>query len=290
MHFTDIKPIGIGIAADLGGIRPDWRKFIDCADPTMRFDFMNIAATWDQVAKVKHHLSHLVERGFDFVTHPINFNPVDPRDESDRVVDGIRELALYTRAHWAAQDVGAWMWNDLYMGEFLLPAILDEDSAREVAGKAVRIGEVMPCPYLLENPPVNFSVESIHMLDFMAAVSREADCGLVLDIGHLLGYQLATGRSLRDMPLDRFPFERVIEIHLAGLMRRVSGAYESYFDHHGYPVHPMCWEFLSETVGRMSNLKGITLEQESCDDDLVEQHVRRLRSIVREQRVFADAA
>jgi len=288
MHFSEIKPLGIGLAADLGGNKPDWRQFLNSDEPELRFAYLNVAATYDQLGKVQYHIDDLVQAGFPFVVHPINFNPVDPADEPDTIVEGTVALARYLRARWSGQDAGLWMWQGQYMGEFLMPAVLDEESACEVAAKACFLNCIMPCPFLLENPPVGFSIESMHMLDFMARVSSEADCGLVLDVGHLIGYQFASGRSLHDMPLDRFPFERVVEVHLAGLMRRVSGPYTSFYDHHGHPIDSRCWTFLEENIHRMTNLRGLTLEQESCENRFVADHLRRAHRLVREQRVFTD--
>ncbi len=36
----------------------------------------------------------------------------------------------------------------------------------------------------------------LKLFPFMTKVSMAADCGMVLDIGHLIGYQQASGRSL----------------------------------------------------------------------------------------------
>ena len=128
------------------------------------------------------------------------------------------------------------------------------------------------------------------MLEFMNVVSREADCGIVLDVGHLIGYQQGTGRAMSDMPFAAFPFDRVIEIHLAGLQFSHVGDETAIIDQHSYPIHDLCWEFFADHVRRMTNLKGVTLEQEFCTTEMVAQHLAKARRICRELGVFADAS
>jgi uncharacterized protein (UPF0276 family) len=223
--------------------------------------------------------------GFPFVLHPININLVDPELEKTHVLSGIRNLAQMCCAHWLATDVGVWMWGPQYLGEFLVPPVFDQVSIDHVVRKLEALRGELDWPFLVENPPVNFVIEEMHVLDFLAGISRASGSGLVLDVGHLLGYQYATGRALSDMPLDRFPFERVVEVHLAGLMRRVSGGFETFYDHHGHPILDVSWNFLAEHLPRMTNLKGITLEQESCPDELVADHLARTRRICEEHSV-----
>jgi uncharacterized protein (UPF0276 family) len=277
-----LAPLGIGLAADLGGTSPNWRNFIGTNHDIPQFRYLNVAATWDQVEKVQHHVASLIEEHFHFVLHPININLVDTEPEQPHVLDGISRLANLCRANWIATDIGVWMWGNQYLGEFLVPPIFDHQTVEDVANKMAVLRDVFKQPFYVENPPVNFALEEMHVLDFMAAVSREGNCGLVLDIGHLLGYQYATRRALRDMPIADFPFDRVVEVHLAGLMRRFSGGYETYFDHHGCRISQDCWDFLSEFLPRMTSLRGITLEQEACNDALVSEHLNRVYTICKE--------
>ena len=55
----------------------------------------------------------------------------------------------------------------------------------------------------------------LHVLDFMGRLHARTGCPLVLDVGHLVAAQLASGLPL-ETGLDGFPFEAVIEVHVAG--------------------------------------------------------------------------
>lgn len=287
MHFTEIPVLGVGLAADVAGVRPNFRAFLgDSPDP---IDYLSVGAHYVQESRIRHYIDDVIQSGFPIVFHPINFNVALADEEDSSVVERVRRIAEYCNAVWTGQDVGVWTDRGQYLGPFLIPAIFDRQSVVEVVAKARFLNEVLPCPFLIENPPVGFSLEAMHILDFMGAVSNEANCGMVLDIGHLIGYQQATGRGPDEMPIDRFPFERVVEIHVAGLQFSKVGDHTNIIDQHAYPVHELCWQFLERYAHRMTNLKGITLEQEFCEDELVLKHLRKARALVDKIGIFTHA-
>jgi uncharacterized protein (UPF0276 family) len=284
MHYADLPTLGVGLAADVSGVLPNYRNFL--APNRDAIDYLSFGAHYLQLKRIKHYISDLVEAEMPIVFHPINFNVASNDPEDHEVVSQTADIAKYCNAVWTGQDVGIWTDHGQYLGSFLVPAVFDEASVHEVADKVRFLNDVLPCPFLIENPPVSFSLETMHILDFMRLVAEEADTGIVLDIGHLIGYQQATGRSATDMPLDRFPFDRVIEVHLAGLQFSQIGSDVNIIDQHSYPVHELCWQFLREHIGRMRNLKGLTLEQEFCEDTLVLHHLRQARELTQREKVF----
>jgi uncharacterized protein (UPF0276 family) len=286
MHFTELPVLGVGLAADVAGALPNFRNFLTGEDTV---DYLAFGAHYVQKARIHHFIDDLIRSGLPIVFHPINFNvAVEDREEGE-VVARTREIAEYCNAVWTGQDIGVWTYGNQYLGSFLVPPVLDEESIVSVARKTIQLNEAMPCPFLLENPPVGVSIEKMHLLDFMARVCELADCGMVLDVGHLIGYQQATGRAPRDMPIDRFPFERIVEVHVAGLQFSKVGGNVNIIDQHSYPVHELCWDFLREHLHRMTGLKGITLEQEYCRDELVLEHLRKARAITAGLGVFRHA-
>jgi uncharacterized protein len=285
MHFSNIPTLGVGLAADVSGVLPNYRNFLPPNSDTI--DYLSFGAHYLQLARVKHYIDDLIGLGLPIVFHPINFNIALEESEDPEVVSKTAAIASHCNAVWTGQDVGLWTCRGQYLGSFLVPAIFDERSAVEVAKKVRYLNEVLPCPFLIENPPVTFSLETMHLLDFISIVAEDADAGIVLDIGHLIGYQQATGRQVNDMPLGRFPFDRVVEVHLAGLQFSRIGNDTNIIDQHAYPVHDLCWQFLEQNIDRMHNLKGLTLEQEFCEDELVLKHLRKARVLTRQKGVFS---
>ncbi|MGH7257195.1 MAG: multinuclear nonheme iron-dependent oxidase, partial [Nitrospiraceae bacterium] len=85
--------------------------------------------------------------------------------------------------------------------------------------------DVPPPLLLVEMPPLTYFAYGAHSIpDFYERITREAACGLVLDIGHLwtvYRYTAAWRRRSLDQFTEQFlaafPLERVVEIHVAGL-------------------------------------------------------------------------
>lgn len=288
MHYSEIPTLGIGLAADVAGGQPNYRNFLPPHGPD-KIDYLSFGAHHIQLPRIKHFLSDLIHDRLPIVFHPVNFNISTCNTEEDDVVIGTRGIADYTSAIWMGQDVGIWAYRGHYLGPMLIPAILDEASVSETAAKVKYLQALMPCPFLIENPPVNACLETMHMLDFMRHVSEEADCGMVLDLGHLIGYQQATGRDRWDMPLANFPFERVVEIHVAGLQFSRVGSDLNIIDQHAYPVHDSCWELLEAIGPELKCLRGLTLEQEYCEDHLVLEHLRKARALSDKLGLFSHA-
>ena len=118
----------------------------------------------------------------------------------------------------------------------------------------------VPAPLLLvEMPPLTYVAFGSHSIpSFYERITREAACGLVLDIGHLWTVYRYTAAWRRDS-LDQFteeflaafPLERVVEIHVAGLGNHPTqvGVHRQaddrsgiprWIDAHGEPIPSSC--------------------------------------------------
>ena len=278
-----IEPLGLGVSADIGSIEPDYRSLLDGPD---RIEYLNVGIHYTQIERARHFLGSLVPET-PMVFHPLNFNTALATGEDVQVVRRTQEIIEYLGAKWAGQDIAIWMIDDVYQDAFLVPPILDDRSVEEVSAKAVQLDALLPCPFLLENPPFAFSVESMHLLDFMGEVSMRSDTGIVLDIGHLITYQAASGRELDDIPWSRFPLERVVEVHLAGLDDGRAATEALVTDRHDLAISEETWAIFEQLVPKMPNLRGVTLEQEFCPDALVRSHVKRAREALASHGAFA---
>ncbi|MET0515473.1 MAG: DUF692 family multinuclear iron-containing protein [Nitrospiraceae bacterium] len=140
----------------------------------------------------------------------------------------------------------------------------------------------VPAPLLLvEMPPLTyFAYGSLSIPSFYERITREAACGLVLDIGHLWTVYRYTAvwrrRSLEqftDEFLAAFPLERVVEIHVAGLgnhtpqigtQRPADGqsGIPWWIDAHREPIPSLLFDMLQQVLKneRLINLKGMALE------------------------------
>jgi uncharacterized protein (UPF0276 family) len=146
--------------------------------------------------------------------------------------------------------------------------------------------------FLLETPPLTyFGFGDLDMADFFRHVTELAPCGIVLDIGHLWTVYRYAGewrrRSLREFLsdfLDRFPLERVVHIHLAGLALHerlstdapdptASGDLPWWIDAHAASIPAVLFGMLEHVLShpRLIHAKGIALE---VDNKMVQEIVR----------------
>jgi hypothetical protein len=101
----------------------------------------------------------------------------------------------------------------------------------------------------------------MHLLDFFARVLLQADTGMLLDCAHLAIYQHALGFKALE-GLNRFPLDRVVEIHIAGGKRCEQGGFKWIEDDHTPDVLPETWEIAEYVLERAANLKAVVFECE----------------------------
>jgi uncharacterized protein (UPF0276 family) len=134
---------------------------------------------------------------------------------------------------------------------------------------------------LLETPPLSyFGFGDVDMAEFFHRVTELAPCGLVLDVGHLwtmYRYSGAWRRSslsafLTDF-LERFPLERVVHLHVAGLAvydgtsadppaDPAPGTPPWWVDAHAAPIPEVLYDMLERIVShpRLAQARGLALE------------------------------
>jgi len=134
---------------------------------------------------------------------------------------------------------------------------------------------------LLETPPLTyFGFGDIDMADFFRVVTDQVGCGVVLDIGHLWTVYRYS-KNYRRLPLepylqdflDRFPLERVVHVHAAGLAvhehmqsrcedSNPPDSLPRWIDSHGAPIPAVLFDMLEQVVSHpgLSQIRGLALE------------------------------
>jgi uncharacterized protein (UPF0276 family) len=129
----------------------------------------------------------------------------------------------------------------------LLPIPLTEESLAHVAARVRQVQDFMEAPLVLENPStyVEFAGSTMREWEFLAALAREADCGLLLDVNNV--YVSAFNHGFDPMEyLRAIPYERVVQFHVAGHTRHDTHI----IDTHSGPVADPVWELLGEAHRR----------------------------------------
>jgi uncharacterized protein (UPF0276 family) len=184
-----------------------------------------------------------------------------------------------------------------------LPPVYTEPSAAVVAENTILLQDLLDrhCRLasggtplvLLEMPPLTYFVAgTLAIPTFFRFITKQAPCGLVLDVGHLWtvfrysgAWRTASLAQFVDDFLDEFPMDRVVEIHVAGLaVHESSSATRSrpadaktehvlpaWTDAHAAPIPPILFEMLDQVLchPRLTGLRGLALEVDTKSIPLI---------------------
>jgi uncharacterized protein (UPF0276 family) len=208
------------------------------------------------------HASAWAAEGWPTTYHFLDVNLDEPEDLDEAWLDEARAIAAALRPAWMCGDAGLWHFGPRERGHMLLlPPVLSPDAADALADGIVRLRDAVGLEVLPENPPGHAFVGPLHVLDFFARVAERADTGLLLDAAHLGMYQRTRGLDAL-AGFDGFPFERVVEMHVAGGTAREHDGYGFVEDDHGVAVLPDTWRIFEHAAPRCGNLKAVVVEAE----------------------------
>lgn len=156
---------------------------------------------------------------------------------------------------------------------------LSEETVEQVAVNLARLRPHFDAPIILENSPQYFDVpgSTMPMTDFVSAVVKHCDVGLLLDLTHFLISMLNTGRNAVK-EIDRLPLEQVVEIHISGLNVQSGIAW----DDHATPATEPVFDLLQRVL-RRARPRAVTLEYNwspSFPRSTLKKHVERVREMV----------
>jgi uncharacterized protein (UPF0276 family) len=136
----------------------------------------------------------------------------------------------------------------------LLPLPYTEESLAHVADRVARVQERLGRQILLENPSsyVAFRHSTMAEWEFLAALARRADCGILLDVNNV--HVSARNHGFDPLAyLDGIPADRVGQVHLAGHADR--GRY--LLDSHDGAVPEPVWTLYREALGRFGRVPAL---------------------------------
>ena len=203
-----------------------------------------------------------IAAGLPTTYHFLDVNLEEPEDLDEAWLRDAAALARKCGAAWMCGDAGLWHVGPRDRGHgTLMPPVLTPASAASVGESAARLREASGLEVLPENPPAHAWLGPLHLLEYFAAAAEHGDTGLVLDVAHVAVFQNARGHA----PLDGFdalPFERVVELHVAGGSAFEHGGATFIDDDHGVEVLDATWAILDHVAPRAANLRAIVVEAE----------------------------
>jgi uncharacterized protein (UPF0276 family) len=147
--------------------------------------------------------------------------------------------------HLSWSSIGGRYLNDL------LPLPYTEEALAHVVARIARVQDYLGRRILVENISryLEYKHTTIAEWDFLAAVARQSDCGILLDVNNI--YVNAVNHGFDALTyLRAIPRDLVQEIHLAGFtVNRFEGG-EIIIDSHNRPVAGAVWTLYQEAIGR----------------------------------------
>jgi uncharacterized protein len=203
-----------------------------------------------------------IEAGGPITYHFLDANLEESESLDAQWLDELRTTARALRPAWLCGDAGLWHLGPRERGHgVLLPPILTLESADEMARNVITLRRATGLEVLPENPPAHVYLGNLHLLDYFARMSERADCGLLLDVAHLAIYQRFAGCDPLE-GLERFPLERIVEVHVAGAREFVHEGRRFVDDDHSPEPLPETWRLLEHVLGRAKSLRALVYECE----------------------------
>ncbi len=138
----------------------------------------------------------------------------------------------------------------------LLPLPYTTEAIRHVVERVLRVQDHLGRRILLENVSsyISFSHSEMAEWEFLSEISRQADCGILLDVNNIYVSSRNHGFNPRHY-IDGIPMSRVGQIHLAGH----SDEGTHLIDTHDHPVAETVWDLYRYTF-KKSGLVSVMVE------------------------------
>ncbi len=216
----------------------------------------------DQIAENYPIIMHGVSLSIGS-TDPLNFE----------YLRGLKDLAKRTQAVWLGDHV-CWTGVAGRNGHDLYPIPYTEESLKHVVERVRIVQDFLERPIVLENPStyMTFAASCMPEDEFIARMADKADCALLLDVNNVY----VTCRNNDLSPFDYLrgiPYERVVQIHLAGHTDKKTHCIDT---HDGPVIHPV-WKLYAEVMKR-AGPRSTLLEWDDKIPSFEEVHNEVLRA------------
>jgi uncharacterized protein (UPF0276 family) len=236
----NLPDLGLGI-----GLRNV--HFNHIIDEKPSIDFFEIISEnfMDSEGRPLYFLDQIAER-YPIVMHGVNMSigTTDPIDYA--YLKRLKLLADRCKAVWLGDHV-CWTGVGGVNGHDLYPIPYNEDTLAHFVSRVKKIQDVLERPLILENPStyLTFKQSTMTEEEWIRRMAIEADCGLLLDVNNI--YVTSRNHDLDAKSyLDAVPYDRVVQIHLAGHTDNGTHCIDT---HDGRVIDPV-WDLYAEVMRR----------------------------------------
>ncbi len=226
----------------------------------------------DQVAERYPIVMHGVSLSIGS-TDPLNFD----------YLRRLKALAARVNAVWVGDHV-CWTGVAGRNGHDLLPIPYNQKTLAHLVGRIRTVQDFLERPLVLENPStyMTFAASTMPEEEFIGRMAEEANCGLLLDVNNV--YVTCRNHDLDPCQyLEGVPYQRVVQIHLAGHTDKGTHCIDT---HDGPVIHPV-WKLYANVMRRAGG-RATLLEWDAKIPSFDEVHAEVLSAQrFREEQVAA---
>ncbi len=285
-HIEQLPALGIGASLSLSA-NPDPVKLVQMEGGP---NFIEYAGLVD-VDQIIDEVDRLHKAGAPVLYHPSHINFCGSYSNSKTWLEATAKHIETVDSAWFAQDCAYCFWQEgpgysTQLGYFI-PPIFNQASLDLAITRVKEVLDIVPVTVAIEPPPVCFVAGTLPLFSFFGELARKTDCAILLDMGHLVSYEMASGKRVRDALKD-LPCERVVEVHIAGNRIQESAGGPIFVDAHECGIADQSWQMLEDLLPELPNVKAVCYECEGVDESMVMSILKRIRKIVNEHGVSKD--
>jgi uncharacterized protein (UPF0276 family) len=280
-HFDNLPTLGIGASLSLSS-HPDPVSLVQKKGGPAFVEYsglVDVDQVIDEVDKIK-------AAGASILFHPSYINFCGSYPNSSAWLEATSKHIETVESPWFAQDVAYCFWEEgpgysTSLGYFI-PPTFNQASLKLAVERVKEVQQKVNVPVAVEPPPVTFITGTMPLFTFFGSLAEQTDCAILLDMGHLVSYEMASGRKILD-EINELPSERVVEVHIAGGRLKESNAKPIYVDAHECEILEETWEMFESMLPLLPNVKAVCYECEGVNEGTVLSTLERIRKIVREK-------
>lgn len=240
--------LGIGI-----GLRVPHYRYIFEHNPPI--DFFEIISENFMVAggPPLRNLDRILER-YPVVQHGVSMGlgSAEPLDQD--YLRRLKALTRRTKTPWFSDHL-CWTKSGNAHLHDLLPLPYTDDVIEFIAARAAQVQDFIELPFAIENLSsyVAFRQSTMTEWEFYRAVVEAADCKMMLDLNNI--YVSSINHQFDPMDyLNHIPWERVIQVHVAGHTQQPNGTLLDTHDNH--VISPV-WDLYRHAVEKTGGVSTV---------------------------------
>lgn len=283
--IDQLPVLGVGASLSLAS-SPDPVKLVQSKGGPAFVEYAGLV----DVERVIDEVERVHQAGAPVLYHPsyINFCGTFPNAGS-WLKTTARHIATVKSA-WFAQDLAYCLWQEgqsysTQLGYFI-PPIFNEASLELAIQRVREVQQIVPVTVAIEPPPMCFIAGHMNLFDYFGRIAEATDCAILLDMGHLVSYEMASGKTIKQQ-LDALPKERVVEVHIAGGLVKDSYNGPVYVDAHEREIVNETWRMFDTMLPELPNVKAVCFECENVNEHLVMDTLKRIRQRVQQKSASA---